>query len=169
LNFIKGSAECGVKSADRILATPFASKAALNTIIGNILADNPWGCTSYTSGGVTIPGVSKSSEYYTGTVIYENNEGKQVGRVSVRSPTSGAFDTVIATILANTALETSMGGTASHDSSEDSFSVTLKCHTDTGELYNVGFKRDKVSLSSYESDTIPTTLDTWADTIPELA
>ncbi|HOJ95894.1 MAG TPA: hypothetical protein PK024_03530 [Methanospirillum sp.] len=54
-----------IKSADRILATPFASKAALTTIIGNILADNPWGYTSYTSGGEIIPGVSKSSEYYT--------------------------------------------------------------------------------------------------------
>ncbi len=46
------------------------------------------------------------------------------------------------------------------------FSVPLTCHTDTGELYNVGFKRDKVSLSSYESDTIPATIDTWADYYP---
>ena len=158
-----------VKSADRDLATPFASKAVLNTIIGNILADNPWGCTSYVSGGVTLPAVTKSSEYYSGTIIYENNEGKQVGRISVRSPTSGAFDTSVATVLANTAIETAMGGTASHDSSDDGFTVTLKCHSATGELYNVTFKRDKVSVSSYESDSILSTIDTWSDTIPELA
>ena len=101
--------------------------------------------------------------------MFENNEGKQVGRISVRSPTSGSFDTSIATILANTAIETAMGGTASHDSSEDGFSVTLKCHAASGELYNVTFKREKVSISSYESDGIMTTVETWADTVSELA
>ena len=158
-----------VKSAERVLATPLASKAALNTIIGDILADNPWGCTPYTSGGDNLPAVAKSSEYYSGAVIYENNEGKQVGRVSIRSPTSTSFDTSIATILANTAIETAMGGTASHDSSDDGFSVTLKCHTASGELYNVSFRRDKVSITSYESDGIRTTIETWADTVSDLA
>ncbi|MDX8548972.1 hypothetical protein KHC33_15260 [Methanospirillum sp. J.3.6.1-F.2.7.3] len=158
-----------VKSAERTLATPFASKTAMNTIIGDILADNPWGCTPYNSGGETLPAVQKSSEYYTGTVIYENNEGKQVGRISIRAPNSGSFDTTIATILANTAIETAMGGTTSHDSSEDGFSVTLKCHTDSGELYNVGFKRDKISVSSYEADSILAAIETWADTLPALA
>lgn len=162
-------AKSTVKSAERVLATPFASKATMNTIVGDILADNPWGCTPYTSGGENLPAVAKSSEYYTGTVVYENNDGKQVGRVSIRAPTSGAFDAIVTNVLADTALEASMGGTGSHDSSEDSYSVTLKCHTDSGELYNVGFKREKISVSSYESDSILTTIETWADTIPALA
>ncbi|WP_239441561.1 hypothetical protein [Methanospirillum hungatei] len=57
-----------VKSSVRELSSPLASKAELNTIIGTILADNPWGCTPYTSGGETLPAVSKSSEYYSGTI-----------------------------------------------------------------------------------------------------
>lgn len=134
-----------VKSAERVLATPLASKAVVNTIVGNILADNPWGCTPYQSGGETLPTVTKSTEYYSGTVIYENNDGKQVGRISVRAPSSGAFDTTVSTLLTQAGLETAMGGTASHDSSEDGFSVTLKCHAANGELYNVAFKREKVS------------------------
>ena len=73
------------------------------------------------------------------------------------------------TILANTALETAMGGTASHDSSEDSFTVTLKGHPASGELFNVRFTRDTVTISSYESDSILTTVETWADTVSELA
>lgn len=158
-----------VKSAERVLATPFASKDAMNTIISDVITENPWGCTSYESGGETIAGVQKSSEYYTGTVVYENVEGKQVGRISVRSSSSGAFDTNISTILANTAISSAMGGTGSHDSSEDGYSVTLKCHTASGELYNVTFKRDKVTVSSYESDTILTTIETWADTVSGLA
>ncbi|NLV26152.1 MAG: hypothetical protein GXY48_03135 [Methanomicrobiales archaeon] len=158
-----------VKSAERVLASPFASKEAMNTIVSGIITDNPWNCTSYTSGGATLSPVQKSSEYYTGKVVYENNEGKQVGYVTVRAGTSGAFDTLISTVLANTAMASAMGGTASHDSSEDSFSVTLKCHTDTGELYNVAFKRDRVSISSFESDSILTTIETWADTVTALA
>ena len=162
-------AKSTVKSAERVLATPFASKAAMNTIIGTILADNPWGCTPYLSGGENLPAVQKSAENYTGTVIYENNDGKQVGRISIRAPSSGAFDTTIANILANEALETSIGGVASHDSSEDGFSVTLKCHAASGELYNVAFKREKVTVSSFEADSILTTIETWADTVPALA
>lgn len=129
-------------------ATPFASKDAMNTIIGDILADNPWGCTSHESGGETNPAIMKGSEYYSGTVVYENNEGKQVGRISVKAPSSGGFDTNISTILANTALSIAMGGTASHDSSDDGYSVTLKCHAANGELFNVAFKRDRISVSS---------------------
>ena len=158
-----------VKSAERILATPFASKDAMNTIIGNILADNPWGCTPYVSGGETFPAVQKSSEYYTGTVIYENDDGKQVGRVSVRCPGAAGFDSNIATILANNAISTAMGGVSSHDSSDDGFTVVLKCHAANGELFNVTFKRDKIIVSSYESDSILNTVEAWADTIGALA
>jgi len=158
-----------VKSAERKLATPFATKAALNTIIGNILADNPWGCTPYTSAGETLPAVSKSSEYYSGKVVYENNEAKNVGYVTIKAPSSTGFDTCISNILAEEALETAMGGVASHDNSEDNFSVTLKCHASNGELYNVRFSRDAVTVTSYEADSILTTIETWADTVPELA
>lgn len=56
-----------------------------------------------------------------------------------------------------------MGGTPSHDPSDDGFSVTLKCHDANGELYNVSFTRENVTISSYEADSIRTTLETWAD------
>ncbi|MGV8108284.1 hypothetical protein [Methanospirillum sp.] len=162
-------AKSSVKSAVRNLTTPLASKTVLNTIIGTILADNPWSCTPYVSGGETLPAVQKSSESYSGKVIYENNDGKTVGTITVKAPSSGAFDTDISTILADSTLETAMGGTASHDSSEDSFTVTIKGHMANGELFNVRFTRDTVTVSSYESDSILTTVETWADTVSELA
>lgn len=158
-----------VSNAERVLATPFASKAAMNTIIGTILAENPWGCTPYMSAGETIPAVVKGTENYTGAVIYENNDGKQVGRISVRSPSSGSFDTTVSNLLANAAIETAMGGTASHDSSDDRFVVALKCHSSTGERYTVTFRRDRITISSFESSTIKDTIETWADTVSELA
>lgn len=158
-----------VKSAVRNLTAPFENKAALNTIIGTILADNPWSCTPYISGGENLPAVSKSSESYSGKVIYENNDGKQVGTVTIKAPSSGGFDTCMTNVLADEGLETAMGGVASHDSSDDSFTVTLKCHAANGELYNVRFSRDAVTVTSYESDAILATIETWADTIPALA
>ncbi len=158
-----------VKSAERILATPFANKEAMNTIIGNILADNPWSCTPYISGGDNLPAVAKSSESYSGKVVYENNDGKTVGTVTIKAPSSSGFDIYIKNILADTGLETAMGGTASHDISEDGFSVTLKCHAANGELYNVRFSRDAVTVTSYESDSILTTIETWADTVTEIS
>lgn len=158
-----------VKRVERVLATPFASKTTLNSLISTILADNPWGCTPYISGGESLPAVMKSSESYSGTIVFENTEGKQVGKVSVRAPTAASFDTVVSKILADSSLGSAMGATGSHDSSDDVFSVTLKCHAPNGELYNVTFRRDKVSISSFESDSILTTIESWADTVSDLA
>jgi len=158
-----------VRREERIISTPFASKEAMNSIIGDIMVDNPWGCTPYMSGGTNHPGVQKGSENYSGVVIFENNDGKQVGRISIRTSNSAAFDTNVATVLANTAISTAMGGTASHDSSADVFSVSLKCHAENGELFNVTFKRDRIVLSSFESESILTTLETWADSVGALA
>ncbi|WP_319580056.1 hypothetical protein [uncultured Methanospirillum sp.] len=75
----------------------------------------------------------------------------------------------MSTILATTALATAMGGTASHDSSEDSFSCVLKCHAASGETFNVTFKRDSVVISNYENDATLTGIESWADTVAILA
>ncbi|HPY61391.1 MAG TPA: hypothetical protein PLG55_11790 [Methanospirillum sp.] len=158
-----------VKSSVRELSTPLAGKAELNSIIGTIVANNPWGCTTYISGGENFPAVSKSSESYSGTIVYENNDGKQVGRITVKAQTAGGFDSAISGILGLEALKTAMGGVGSHDSSDDGFSITIKCHAANGEFYNVTFKRDKVTLSSYEDDAILDTIETWADSVPALA
>jgi len=113
--------------------------------------------------------VVRGTEYYSGKVIYENGEAKTVGYISVKAPTSAVFSTDISTIIAATALNTAMGGTPSHDSSEDTFSCTLKCHASNGENYNVTFKRDSVTVSSYEADSILTAIESWADNVAALA
>nr|WP_319537904.1 hypothetical protein [uncultured Methanospirillum sp.] len=87
----------------------------------------------------------------------------------MKAPTSAAFSTDISTIVGTAALGTAMGGTPSHDSSEDSFSCTLKCHASNGENFNVTFKRDSLTVSSYEADSILTGIESWADTVAILA
>jgi hypothetical protein len=160
-----------VKSAARDLATPITDYTAFNALIQDILDNNPWGCTAYESAGVTKPAVEKSKEAYAATIVYENTEAKNVGSIPVRGPSMAAVNTAVTQITGNTAITTAMGSgvSASRDSSEDSFSCTLKCHASNGELYSVTFKRDSVTVSSYEADSIRTGLETWADTVASLA
>ncbi len=61
---------------------------------------------------------------------------------------------------------TGSGVSASRDRSEDTFfSKTLKCHASNGVMYTVTFKRDSISLTSYDADSIRTTLETCAEGI----
>jgi len=156
-------------SAVRTLAAPIPDLTTFVTLLQTIVDTNPWGCTSYSSAGATIAGVVKGTEGYTGAAIYEDAQAKTVGRISVKAPTAAAFNSNITTILGTAALGTTMGGSPSHDSSEDGFNAVLKCHHSNGELYTVTLKRDTITLSSYEADAIRTGLETWADTLPILA
>jgi hypothetical protein len=108
----------------------------------------------YVSNGATIDGCLKGTEQYSGKVVYENGEGKTVGQISIPAHTSAGSNTDVSTILGIAALNTAMGGTPSHDSSEDNFSVQIKCNHTSGEKYTVTVKRDSVPLSSYEADAI---------------
>ncbi|PWR73930.1 hypothetical protein DK846_01835 [Methanospirillum lacunae] len=162
-------AKGAVKSAERKLTTPIGTITAFLALIQDVIDNNPWGCVAYTSAGKNVAAVVRGSEYYSGKIVYENGEAKTVGQISVKAPTSAAFNTDITTILGTVALGTAMGGTPSHDSSEDSFSCTLKAHSSNGENFNVTFKRDSVTVSSYESDSILTGIESWADTVALLA
>ena len=160
-----------VKSATRDLVTKIADYTTFNALIQDILANNPWGCTAYESASVAKPAMEKSKEAYAASIVYENSEAKQVGSIPVRGPTMAAVNTAVTQITGNAAITTAMGTgvSASRDSSGDTFSCTLKCHASNGELYTVTFKRDNITLSSYEADTIRTSLESWADTVAILA
>jgi hypothetical protein len=158
-----------IKSSVRLFAQPIDSLATFTTIVQEILDDNPWGCTVYQQSGATVNGVTRSSQYFSGKVIYEDAQAKTVGAITIKGPSAAAFTNSKATVMGTAALGTAMGGTPSSDSSEDAYSTTFKCHAANGEYYSVALKRDRMTISSYEDDTIVATLETWADTIPNLA
>jgi hypothetical protein len=160
-----------VKSAVRELSAPIADYATFDAIITEIIENNPWGCTPYSSNGATIQGVVRGTERYTATITYENNEAKTVGTIPVRGPSMAAVNNAVTKILADTTITSGFGSgvSGSRDSSADTYSCTIKAHASNGELYNVTFKRDSVALSSYEADSIRTTLESWADTVAILA
>lgn len=160
-----------VKSAVRNLTAPIADYASFSSLIQGILDKNPWGCTSYQVTGATKPAIERSREAYAATINYENTEAKTVGSIPVRGPTMDAVNTAVTQITGNASITNGMGTgiSSSRDPSGDSFSCTLKCHHTNGELYMVTFKRDSITLSSYDADEIRTGLESWADSVAILA
>ena len=94
---------------------------------------------------------------------------QKIGSNSESYNTISGFNVGITAILANTANITAHGGVPAHDTDADTYSATVKCHDANGEIYMVVFSRDQVTLSSYENENIRTTVETWADSVPELA
>jgi len=140
-----------------------------NTLVAGVISGNPWSCTANNVGGVPQDPVSKSREGYTAWIEFEDMEAKTVGCTNTRAPTVSAFNAAVSAILVHTALATAMGGDANHVADEDTFSAMLKCHDASGEMYYVSFSREQIRVSSYSNDAILTTIETWADTKPELA
>jgi hypothetical protein len=158
-----------VKSAVRKLASPIADIDAFNTIVQNVILNNPFGCVSHMSSGVNHPPVEKSRESYTARFVYQNIDAMAVGKCAESYNTITGYNAGISAVLANAADNTAHGGTPVHDAASDSFSATLKCQDPNGELYVVNISRQQVTLSSYEDDAIRTKLETWADSVPALA
>ena len=99
---------------------------------------------------------------------FVDGEGKEVGTVSLQSPTIAAFNANAAEALANTALAIAMGGVAERNFGGESYYCQLKCHDPSGDDYYVTFTRKTVRLSSFQDDAIKIAVDTWADDVPAL-
>ena len=157
------------KSAVRVLTNPIADIGAFSAIVNAVLTENPFECTDYTAQGVVTAGVVKNREYYTSKFIYEDDNAKTVGNITLKSPTVEAFTQSASRIAADTALAENIGGDAVRDYDNDAFYCQLKCHDANGEIYYVTFSRTKVRISSFESDAVLAKVENWADSIPALA
>ena len=158
-----------VKSAVRTLASPIADVAAFNVIVQSVITTNPFACVAYMTAGVNHDPVEKTKEYYTARIVYEDEAADSTGYTVERFNSIAGFNTGVGLVMADTAMATAHNGTAIHDPEDDRFTVTLKCHDANGEIYAVNFTRDQISISSYSDDAIFTKVETWADTVAELA
>ena len=157
------------KTAVRVLTAPVANAAAIKTIADNVVSTNPFGCTSYEVGGVTMDPVTITKQIYGTQILYEDDDGKTVGSVSIRAPTTAAFATMKSEVLADAEKTAAMGGDPVNDQERESYSVALRCHDPSGETYYVTFTRDQIRVSSYSDDAILAVIEAWADTVPALA
>ena len=158
----------GTRSASRRLKRPIPDIRTFASIIRKISIENPFGCTSYHTVRRVHPPVKAIRERYTAKFVYLDVKGKQVGA------SSEVYDSVEGYEIGKAAMITSLANIAAHRGKivhhpdADLFSAILKCHDPSGELYFVSLARDRITVSSYESDVILKTVAKWAGTVPEL-
>ncbi len=160
-----------VKSAKRTFTAPITSANAFDETIAALKAeDNPLGATAYQTAGETIDGVTTAAESYRATIEYLDTLGKTRGAITISAPTRDAYDTIIAELLAATAITTAYGAdaVANRNTAKDSWNVRLKIHDPTGENYFLNFTRKELRINSYEADAILTKVETWADGVAAL-
>jgi hypothetical protein len=158
------------KASTRTLATPFATAAAMNTVVQEVITDNPFECSAYQVGTTSHQPIEVGKQSFNARIVYLDSDAKTVGTVSARSNTLAGYTGGITAILADTALKTSMGADAvSHDVASDTYSMTLRCHGPNGEIYFVTFTRKTIVITSFADDAIQGRVATWADRVPALA
>jgi len=158
----------GSKSATRKLKHPFPDCEAFAAVIRGLLTGNPLGCTSYYALRKNFPPVMPVRERYTAKFVYLDTNGKQAGTSSEVYDSLEGYETGIASMITNMANIASHRGKVKHLKESDLFSITLKCHDPTGELYFLSLARDKITVSSYTDDAIRKRVELWADSMPEL-
>jgi hypothetical protein len=152
-----------------MLAAPIANITVFQTVIDDLIANNPLGCTAYVSGSTVHDAIERTRESYTARFVYENLEAETVGTASARAETVAGFNAAVMAILGYTDLATALGGTAIHALGDDSFSAAIRYHDPGGEVYQLAFSRTAITLSSYEDDAIRAKVEAWEDTVPALA
>ncbi|HVP96733.1 hypothetical protein [Methanoregula sp.] len=158
-----------IKRSVRTLTAPIEDIATFDSIVASLIANNPLGCVPYMSAGMSHPGMEKTKEAYTVRIIYQDNEANVAGTGTHKFASLAGYTNGAAALLADTALNSAHGGIPAHEMDSDTFSATIKCSDANGEIYNLLLARDKVTLSSYEDESIRTKVEAWADSVPELA
>jgi hypothetical protein len=156
------------KTSVRTLPVPFVDTTAFNTVVTNVIENNPLECISYEAGGETIAAVVRGREQYTARIVYVDADGKRIGAASVTSGTIAGMNAAATALMADAALTAAVGGTPIRDAGKDTYSCALKCHDENGETYTLTFTRKTVRLSSYQDDLIRDTVEDWADTVSAL-
>ena len=159
----------GTKSAFRLLKKPMPDATTFDDIVRALVMSNPLGCTSYRSGRKNHLPVEKVREMYTAKFVYENTDGKRIGTGQEMYDSVKGYEYGISAVISNMANVAAHRGTARHIPDADLFSVIIKCHDESGELYFLSIARKRVTVSSYTDDGIRKRVERWSDSVPELA
>lgn len=158
-----------VKSAVRTLTEPIEDVTTFDNIVQSVITTNPFECVAYMSAGENHPAVEKTKEAYTAKIVYQDNDAKICGTATHRFDSLEGFNSGPSAILADADLTSAHKGIPAHDSDSDTYSMTLKCHDPSGEIFMLNLSRTRVTLTSYSDDSIRTRVETWADSVAALA
>ena len=161
-----------VKAATRTFTAPIVSADTYDAVIAALTGDtNPLDASAYQTSGETRAGVEVTSQNYRAVIqLIEPDEGKTIGSIILTAPTRTAINAATARIIADTDLAAFFGeGTdAVRNTTKDAWTVRIKVHDPTGELYYLNLTRKDLRISSYENDAILTKVETWADGVAAL-
>ena len=152
----------------RILKHPFPDITAFSEVVKALLARNPLGCTSYYIQRRNFQPVMPVRERYTAKFVYLDTNDKQVGTSSEVYDSLEGYETGSASMITNMSNIASHRGKVKHLWEADLFSVTLKCHDPSGELYFLSLARNRITVSSYTDDAIRRKVEVWTDSVPAL-
>jgi hypothetical protein len=161
--------QSGSKSASRILKHPFPDSAAFSAVVQALRVRNPLGCTSYFIQRRNFPPVIPVRERYTAKFVYFDTNKKQVGTSSEVYDSLEGYETGSASMITNMSNIAAHRGKVKHLRDADLFSVTLKCHDPSDELFFLSLARGRITVSSYTDDAILKKVEAWADSVPALA
>lgn len=159
----------GTRSTVCKLKNPFPDITLFNAIVRALVLNNRLACSSYRARRKAHPPIEIVREMYTAKFIYTDPKGKRVGRTSEVYDSVEGYETGIAAVITNMANRDAHRGKPKHLLSADLFSAMLKCHDPGGELYFLNIARDRITLSSYNDNTILERVETWIASIPEFA
>jgi hypothetical protein len=115
-----------------------------------VIDTNAFQCVNHEVAGVTVPGVSRSSQPFGIRVLYENQTTlKNIGNATTKTSTIAGYTADAAALVGNT--------------EGKGYSISLNCHDANGEDNTVTFTQKTVTISSYEDNAIVARLNTWAN------
>jgi hypothetical protein len=158
----------GTRSALRRLEKPIADITVFNDIVQSLIHMNPLGCTSYYARQRHHPPIESVREMYTAKFEYRNGTQKRIGTSIEMYDSVEGYETGIAAVISNMANIVSHRGKARHLKTADLFSVMLRCHDPSGEIYFLSIARDRITISSYTDDAIRKQVEIWTDSVPAL-
>jgi len=151
------------------MKVPVADIQVFDRIVQSLIQRNPLGCTPYFARVHHHPPIEKLREMYTAKFEYRNERRKRVGSTIEVYDSVEGYDTGIAAVISNMANIASHRAKPRHLPKADLFSVMLCCHDREGELYFLNISRTRITLSSFMNDAIQKKVETWTDSVPELA
>jgi hypothetical protein len=158
----------GTKRAYRRLKTPIVDITAFDEIVRSLIHKNPLGCTPWYSRQKYHPPVGKLREMYTAKFEYRNGTQKRIGTSIEMYDSVEGYETGIAAVISNMANIASHRGKVRHIKQADLFSVMLRCHDGSGEVYYLNIARNRITLSSYADERIRERVEKWTGSVPAL-
>ena len=109
----------------------------------------------------------KSAETYKTRVSYFNSKSDEAGYVNIYLADKTAYEEMASFLSGNEASETAagIGGEASRDSAEDTWSAKFSCSLDE-DTFTVTITREYMLINGFEEDATLAAVEAWADKVP---